>query len=287
MQKTSCNVIFVYILLVVDLGVNIIDNLLSSLPKSVFSYNNHHEYINKLAFTLVVIQILAIIFVVVDLALYLLEIAEKVRQFAWLQQCNDGEVIETKTNAKFPMPQRLALKLVLDKYWWSLMVGLLYLVLTIILQIVRLDPSWHPGTSLPPSLGRENSAKNDDRVGKNLRMDPSELIVTNYHSESALNNNNNYDSVKPTMISNDDLTVEPTMVPINKPMTRANLEQDFRLEDSLPPIMFLLIHKLLSTCYYVSFVVMYRATPNQMMNRIFCNKAQPSSEQRLFQFNPQ
>lgn len=187
MQKTSYNVLFVYALLIVDLVINVSDKLLYP-PQTT-------EDISKSAFSVVLLQICAILVVVIELVLHFFYISDQVRQFAWFQYT------KSSTSPRAPMPQRIALKLVLDKYWWSLVVGILYLVLTIILQLIRLDPRWHVRT-----------------------LDPS----TEGNSMNVYNN--------------------------------------------FIPIIVVLAHKLMSTCYYVSFVVIYRATPNQMINRIFSNK---------------
>lgn len=196
MQKTSYNVLFVYSLLVADLVINVSDKLL--YPPQTTSE------ISKSAFLVVLLQICAILIVVIDLVLHFFHISDRVRQFAWFQSS------KSPLNSQAPMPQRTALKLVLDKYWWSLVVGLLYLVLTIILQLIRLDRRWHMKVIEEPSASTKGG----------------------------------------------------TSINVYK---------------NLIPIFVLLAHKLMSTCYYVSFVVIYRATPNQMINRIFSNKPSPMS----------
>lgn len=173
MQKASYNVLFVYTLLIVDLVINVSDKLLYQQPQT-------------LVFSIVLLQICAIIIVVVDLVLHFFDTSDQVRQIVWFTFQKGS-----------PMPQRTALKLVLDKYWWSLVVGLLYLVLTIILQLIRLDLRWR----------------------RKMLGSYMEFI----------------------------------------------------------PVTVLLAHKLMSTCYYVSLVVICRATPNQMITRIFNNKTSSGS----------
>lgn len=246
MQKTSYNLIFVYGLLVVDLLVNITDNL--------FSASRHHGDGTTIMFVIVLIQIISIICVVIDLVLHFFETSDQVRKFAWNQRCRAGSEI-VRVGDVCPMPQRLALKLVLDKYWWSLLVGLLYLVLTIILQTVRLDPSWHNHRSSVVAVKANlmDEALVDESIfGRNL------LERENHGILSEMSNSITSKLPSPEAVpsaSNPNLAASTTNI-------------------NLLPIIVLLIHKLMSTCYYVSFVVVYRANPSQMVNRIlFVNKS--------------
>lgn len=253
MYKFSYNVIFVYGLLVVDLIINITDHLLTTTATNqtsiVQSDFNQRGEINSIAFIVVIIQIFAIFCVVIDLVLHFFQVADQVRQFAWVQLCQDRRVASSETINKSqrliesPMPQRIALELVLKKYWWSLLVGLLYLVLSIILHIIRLDPIWHYRGSV--NNGKLLSLLDAESSTNNLRMATNELII---NSEMAS--------------KDESLAREATR----------GIEMFSSLNQNLLPVIVLLLHKLMSTCYYVSFVVVYRATPSQMVNRIFVNK---------------
>lgn len=232
MQKTPYNVIFVYSLLVVDLLINITDNLISS------SHSNANE-ISTAAFSVVIIQILAITCVIINLVLHFFDTSDQVRQFAWAHRClsDSGDVRRSDRNAQ-PMAQRLALKLVLDRYWWSLLVGLLYLILTIILQIIRLDPSWHhshPKQTMNANLKTEEPTfSSGSLLDKLLEVDETFSGDSEYNSTSFSGQRSTQGAV--------------------------NL--------NLLPVIVLLVHKLMSTCYYVSFVVVYRASPAQKVGRI-------------------
>ena len=300
MLNTSYNVIFVYSLLVLDLLINITDNLLPL----------NYQAVDKgtVAFTIVIIQIVAIVCVVVDLLLHFFETSDKVRQVAWLrerQQQEDTNDHKKKATAAdefqfIPMPSRVALKLVLDKYWWSLLVGSSYLVLTIILQIVRLDPSWHTQHNTAAG-GIYNRANFDDHT-----LSVSSLFLGRSSIEAELQPTNGNEPPSPLLL-NSSLPTEnsnelhlSTSAPSNKPRDYVSLvwpstllptatkqqtsasefattgnrrmavttARRIRSTSSFLPIFVLLLHKLMSTCYYVSFVVVYRASPSQMLNRI-------------------
>lgn len=255
MNNKSCNVIFVYTLLVIDLVVNIADNL---LPPTELDFHHRKREISAIAFAIVIIQIVAIFCVVIDLVLYFFQVSDQVRQFAWIQLCRDSEDANGEPKLGYvsgPMPQRTALKLVLDKYWWSLLVGLLYLILTIILQIIRLDPSWQfkVYSSKLVAADLELQDQNSGPGSDSLRMDSKNEILASELITSSLSPANEIQSDKmPELIGRPSL---PSM------------------EHNLLPLTVLLVHKLMSTCYYVSFVVVYRATPKQIVTRIFQNKA--------------
>lgn len=212
MSTRLCNIVFVYTLLVIDLLINITQNLFSPFRANSF----HIRDIDSFAFAIVVIQIIAILCVIIDLILYLYHAADKLCQYYWAQL---QKATSVSAMSCF-LPQRMALKLVLDKYWWSLLVGAIYLVLTIILQIIRLNPEWQYSvtsndfnSSLPP-VDKENG---------------SELL-------SALEELKN----------------------------RSSPDYDI-FKQNLIPVAVLLAHKLTSTCYYVSFFVVYKTSPDQVM----------------------
>lgn len=278
MYTISYNIIFVYCLLITDLLINITDHLLTTTTvvastKSVQLDSRHEREISGIAFIVVIIQIFAIFCIVINLVLHLFQISDQVRQFAWLQLCQNTRssanhsLIERKPQRliETPMPQRIALKLVLEKYWWSLLVGLLYLVLTIILQIIRLDPIWHHDRENLNS-GKLLSLLNSDMsivggdlpVSNNLRMASDELSlkldIVGSGDEFMIGDGEEHN----TGSYNDNKTL-------------------YSLNKNLLPVIILLIHKLMSTCYYVSFVVVYRATPTQKLHRIFINKQNPQS----------
>lgn len=252
MFKTSLNVIFVYSLLVVDLLVNITDNLLQ--PSNLNLKNNSD--ISLSSFIIVLIQIIAIICVIIDLVLHFFQASDQVRQCAWFQKCRDAKGAQNRNyrgnNDQCPMPQREALKLVLDKYWWSLVVGCLYLVLTIVLQIYRLDLNLHD---------RLTSSEADIRD----EVTSTKAFITN-EPASILDSH---------LLTKGDIYHSLVSEKITNPIEAEGISSGGTGDDKrgprqrcLLPIIVLLIHKLMSTCYYVSFVVVYRASPSQMVNRI-------------------
>lgn len=249
MYKLTYNVLFVYALLILDLLLNISDNL----PFGKQPASNTRRTINSVAFSIILVQVVAILCVVFNLALHLFEAAEELRLSAW------QETTDSSFRRIAPMAPRTALKLVLDKYWWSLFVGLLYLVLTVILQIVRTDPIWHPASSPRPSIGlttrltvsvlspSETSATSNDLFGNDhFRLEPGEGLGS----------------------------LEAGLLPAARE-TDATEPGESKSINFLPTLL-LLIHKLVSTCYYVSFVVVYRINPRQMMSRILSTHQQQS-----------
>lgn len=251
MQKTSYNVIFVYSLLVVDLLVNIADKL---IPSTYIEHTSHKKQISGIAFSIVIIQIFSILCVVINLVLHFFDASDQVRQFAWHHHCAGKD--DGTSRSATSMPQRAALKLVLDKYWWSLLVGVLYLVVTIVLQIVRLDPSWNY-SALNAKLTAFNETSSNFsslRLGLNEQTVPVDpvLVAEEHFSETS------------------SARYEPQPAEDYSDVAQAT-------SSNLLPIIVLLIHKLMSTCYYVSFVVVYRATPNQILARIFVNPHKTTS----------
>lgn len=242
MQKISTNIIFIYSLLIVDLLVNITDNLLA--PTVTPQDADKHGTISTLSFSIVIIQVVAIICVIINLVLHFFEASDQVRQLSWIQQCCSSDGSSSSCD---PMPQRVALKLVLDRYWWSLVVGLLYLVLTIILQIVRLDSSlFEPST---PATGTDTKLVESE-------ANPDLLYYQNIkssHTEIALEKREKLFSTAEIYHS-------------------SFASGSYSLRNLLPTLV-LLIHKLISTCYYVSFVVVYRTSPCHMGSRILNNKS--------------
>lgn len=249
MYKISFNIIFVYGLLILDLLINVTDNLISPTIQT-FNSIKVVKTINNTVFVIVLVQIFSIICVILNLILHFFQVSDKVREFAWLKLC---EKDDRKLLFK-PMSQKIALSLVLNKYWWSLLVGFFYLVLTIILQIIRLDSSWHFKQSSTKFLSSSLHLINqDDGTIRNQNID--EMII---------NSTNNSLLIGASSIMN------PTQT------TTLNLD--------LSNII-ILIHKLVSTCYYVSFLVVYRSTPNQMINRIFSTKANSTTTSNSFRID--
>jgi hypothetical protein len=302
-QTLSVNVALVYGLLLIDLLVNITDNLPVASPNQNQNYywlvaaagrsapNGHPRswrrvpIISPFTFATILIQILAIAFVVISLALRFFNVADRVRQSAWLlvavqQQDNSmdslsptsrgnaapasrtgrpvagSSMLLLKSNKQklqqqqqqqrsfliSPMPQRTALKLVLDRYWWSLVVGLTYLVLTIILQTNKIDSQrW-----TVPIAGIEPTAVDDERPP------PDAFGAT---------------TLGPTTTTNETAAL---LAPAATSQRQADV-------GSLVPVLIVLIHKLMSTCYYVSFVVVYRASPLQMANRVLAMSSKHST----------
>ena len=311
MFKTSHNVLFVYSLLLIDLLVNISDNLIpapSYLARNVT--NNELELIiSPWTFTIFIIQIIAIICVVIDLVVYFFNVSDQVKQIACLLIESEAQIGATPSNEALqksdhqasnepaqvqwatqtqsqpncrqaqqqiiPMPQRVALKLVLDKYWWSLLVGLIYLVLTIILQIVRLDPSWHHNQA---HLMQQASKAGQPLASENLiQLDTSpDLMFALFGKQDA-----DKPAAAETRVGPGSLLADQREDRGNLLAADSSLHEDLQLiagnnhrgpnrdaNMSLVPVLIVLIHKLMSTCYYVSFVVVYRATTSQMVNRI-------------------
>lgn len=271
MYRTSKNVIFVYGLLLIDLLVNITDNLVpgASRWQSYYLLPTRPEQsgpqrlrrvpiVSSLIFATIVVQILAIIMVIISLTLRFFDVADGVRQSAWLvtrrrrRRRGGRELVEGATErhaehaasnrwddklelALAPMAQRTALKLVLHRFWWSLVVGLTYLVLTIILHINKLDgrQKWPATIENKPKLADWNA---DDDEKRRLEG-PTETWPPEVESQG-----------------------------------------------DVWPILIVLIHKLMSTCYYVSFVVVYRASLSQMVNRVLAtsDKQPPTASSSQF-----
>lgn len=252
MYKISYNVTFVYCLLVVDLLINMTDHL---IPPTQPNLIHGGRDIDSLVFSIVIIQVFAILSVVVDLVLHFFQASDQIIQLARLESCNSsGKPINS------PMPQRIGLKLVLDKYWWSLFVGLMYLVLTIILQIIRLDPSWHNGGRTYSSMRLVNLTTDyiDSKKSDSLKMDNNEMIVSSAEADAF----------------EDDKLSKSTGISSSNEGNMSDIQSTY----NFLPVLILLVHKLMSTCYYVSFVVVYRVSSNSMVNRMFAaNKSQQSN----------
>lgn len=276
MYQISKNVLFVYGLLLIDLLVNITDNLVPNqrkqnyywLSSSMPNGGQHLRRVNIISsstFATILVQILAIICVVISLALRFFDVADRVRQSSWLLTpktpksllSSSGQASEPRTRQDrcqqrppfvvTPMPQRTALKLVLDRYWWSLVVGLTYLVLTIILQINKIDSQRWPTAPLVgndrgegrPTLA--NSQQAGPNFSREMQPDKGSIDAT--------------DETLPSTAA----AAETESPELTNQLTDGG---------SLLPILIVLIHKLMSTCYYVSFVVVYRVSPVQMVNRV-------------------
>lgn len=266
----SYNVLLVYSLLFVDLLINITDNL---LPKpSYVSINNQTSQlefvVSSWAFTVFIIQIVSIVCVISSLFLHLFNVSDQVKQVAQLKSAQAVEVDSWQPEygapsgiRLIPITQRLALKLVLDKYWWSLLVGLSYLVLSAILQIIRLDPSWHNDIrQLFEQASVQKNINLNERLPTSRReswTDTKNLAVLVADPEVSRHE---------TQISRDGLNIT-TDDGFNL-STTWNVSDSVTLNMNLIPVLIILVHKLMSTCYYVSFVVVYRASTNQMVNRI-------------------
>lgn len=280
-EESSYNQVMVYSLLLIDLVINISDDLL--LPSSrdwmmAVSESKNQINVNNYQFVIIIIRIIAIICVIGCLILHFLEVSDKVRQIAWLEYLEENDELErnimesSKGKSRItPLPRRIALKLVVDKYWWSLLVGLSYLVLTIILQIVQLQQYNFRRPLLEPNvIGEKLSSRTiiekendynqiydqDGEISGKLRMQLSELVV-------------NQSSYSTKLLQSTRIGAEG---PDNRRFKFRGYLESVR-QHSIPQTLLLLVHKLTSTFYYISFVVVYRATPNQIMNRIFSGKS--------------
>jgi len=259
MNQMSKNVAFVYSLLIIDLLVNIADNVVST--NHISRIFDRAESATRVAFMIYIIQVFAIIIVVLNLIWHFLNISDKVEQSSYLVVRSTHKSRVTFTNR--PLPHRLALKLVLDKYWWSLLVGALYLVLTIILQIIRLDSAWH----LQETAVFRNLRQSQYVTGHRARLQ--------YYNEAFERNptakDHQENSLNVTMIGNELLT---NMLKTTTPLPpREKNRDDDQMFKNLVPIMIILVHKLVSTCYYISFVVIYRLQPSQMVNRVLASQS--------------
>lgn len=262
MNQISYNVTLVYSLLVIDLLVNISDNVVAPSHKPIRNIGSKPETPdNSLAFTIYIVQIVAIITVIVDLMWHFLNVSDQVRQFAYLavNKNHNNKPFE----ARSPIPQRLALKLVLDKYWWSLLVGLSYLVLTIILQIVRLDPTWHHYEPVYAGNLTQHGRMLSDQLqyyNEAYERDPASTATT-------LSNDLGTKIPETATIT----TIEPPILRSfnGRALSNDQTKASANITMNLVPTLILLVHKLVSTCYYISFVVVYRLQPNQMVHRIF------------------
>lgn len=237
MVKLSYNVIFVYTLLAVDLLINVANSFL--YPAQISSLPHKFGGVTEdFAFTIVLVQIFANLCIVFDLILYFFSISDEVKQYASAQ----AKLLKHNTEHQesiLPLPQRQALKLVLDRYWWSLVVSLTYLVLSIEIHLIRLDSSWR--TKAKVSDVSENTHES-------LRMN---FQVNTIENESMASSD-----LKQSIWSDSDGAVN---------------------DSNLFPIVVVLVHRLLSTCYYISLVVIYRAQTSQLVNRIFTNSRKLTS----------
>jgi len=225
MRKIPLNVVFVYCLLAIDLFVNLTDNL----PSPTKQESHREQTISFSTSIIFVVQIAAIFCVMVDLVLHFFNASDQVRQF---HECRDEKNAKLPFSSVAPMPQRVALKLVLDRYWWSLLVGSSYLVLTIILQIVRLDPIW-----------------NHEGGASSLLATHSRLTSSTVHPVDG------NDAHRVEKLNDNKILQENS----------STTQEDLAVEGNLLPVFVLLVHKLTSTFYYVSVVVVYRATSNQIV----------------------
>lgn len=218
----------------IDLFVNITDEL---IPPWSPEFKQSGRQINSVAFILVLIQVTSIMCAVLSLISQLFDASDLLIKHATLKVCKDDDNHpETpKLILRSKIPYRSAMKLVLDKYWWSLVVGSSYMVITIILQIVRLDPSWHDSSLLSDGLGsppKFRGSKGTD-PWMNVQDTPHSAVFDIYRD------------------------------------TRLAEAGEFRDHNSgWIPIFISMFHKLMSTCYYVTFVVINRTLPRQMMSRI-------------------
>lgn len=290
------NVIIIYILLLIDLTINITDKLIPSreivgpaegnrdissngLRNTGNNFSgrnrNHVEYrINPTAFIIVLVQILSITCAIINLMFHLLEAADKIRFEAIVErvivggqdncdhndpalrsnknnklnesvkdnltaQTNDQDDRKTYDNlnvrpraAALRLPSGLpisaSIKLVIDRYWWALVVAISYLVLSMCLQIVKFETD----ITLSENVGKLFENENDyvTVLEKNIT-----ILKSMDHERRFLD---------------------------SSPDLRHQDEQIWL------PVFISMSHKLMSTCYYVSFVVIYRLTPAQIKDRI-------------------
>lgn len=308
-KQHRINVFIIYILLLVDLTINITEKLIpireirvpASQAESTTGLRNnggnnftnsnedrmngnvhHNDYrINTTAFIIVLVQILSIICAIINLIFHFLEAANKIRLEAIVERVtkqtkpnNNGIFALSSTsspqsqssehlsrraskqnnnnnnnidpnsrvnknnnnnnNARFKeqinrdlsvesqatklrlptgLPISASIKLVIDRYWWSLVVAISYLILSLCLQIVRIES----GLSVTETMDNKRKVE----------------YVTN----------------------------------------QEKVEENFQQHEQIwMPILISMLHKLMSTCYYVSFVVIYRLTPDQIKERILAQE---------------
>lgn len=275
MSQFSYNTTFVYSLLVLDLLINITDNVVAP--------NKQDGKIAQTTLIILVIQILANLAVVIHLVVHLFNVSDQVRQHIWIATMTKGKhPNKNNPNYNVQIPQRVALKLVLGKYWWSLQIGIMYLVLTIILQIVRLDPVWHFYEQQSSSI-RTNRPLEVSPVFYNslqsyneaYERDPTST-TTSLPDDLSVSSTSSFESKLDELLAS--TTVSSTKRPLfefgnNMPPLKGS-ESVIKMGRSLIPLLVLLTHKLVSTCYYISFVVIYRLQPSQMIHRILYNHQQ-------------
>lgn len=239
--------------MLIDLLVNIFDHLLLKYERCLTG-----------AF---LIQDLAIACALISLMVHFLNISDQVRISSrahfldvYLNSKEDGAKLLdlNKLNQHLALiPQRIALKLVLDKYWWSMFVGFLYSVLTLISQISKLD-----------SLEYEHGYQHRQTTVMEPFRDGSVL------KENLTTINNNSELIKLA----DSFKLAPNTLAFKEFSTETKLDTNkdpgdlvISTSTSTYSILLLLLHRIVSTCYYVSFLVMYRISPNHIVNRLFKN----------------
>lgn len=248
MSQLTSKALFIYVLLSIDLFVNITDELIA--PRKLVTHTSPIEDVNNMAFVLVLIQIASILCAVSSLISHFLEAADQVIQRAVLIPCNGShtDAIQQSPLRGVQLPRRSALKLVVDKYWWSLLVGSSYVVLTIILQIIRLDPDWHHRPKLMSHVSFPESSHANLSVADFL-LDSREILQReNYNGHRDHIISGRYGSGENDNVSGD------------------------QSETTWMSIMVSMFHKLISTCYYVTFVVINRTSPKQMTTRILAQE---------------
>lgn len=307
-QRNQLNVLLIYSLLIIDLFVNISDKLIPAHywlededEDQIDQTKRGQEdkktqvrmvQISGLAFIVVISQITSIVCVIINLIFHFLKASDELSLNAVIEEVvnineNKSSKLEeeeekeakklklAETQIKHAyreengqsLPMSTALKLIIDHYWWSLIVGLFYLVLTIIMQIVRLDTVW---------LDRSFSN------GKQTTLAALHGPVASYEEK----NENVFTSVSTTNTfsssRDDSLTRLDTMIDNVHKINQYEINNHDKTYHHLPlmskqhhnhniswlPIIVSVFHKLLSTCYYVSLVVIYRVTPKQMKDRI-------------------
>lgn len=235
--------LFIYILLTVDLFVNVSDKPLYSVLAETQDESSKGIY-RLVAITLELVQLLTIMCVVLIILLHLFEATDKVIQHGALQIYKDDTNCQSGSDPilDYELSQKLALKLVLKRYWWSLSIGIAYLVVTIIIRFVKFD------TLDDSARSQIVSSRNDEDV----------------HIESLRSNLKSWNSYEEFKSSREDVTLTSPEFIDQKGSNQTNI--------SWISLIISIFHKLLSTIYYITTIIIIRTTPENMMKGILLSE---------------
>lgn len=226
----------VYILLLLDLIINI---------SGQFNVTGGSQgNISTLAFTIVVLQLAGLLCLTLIVVARFFKAADEIIQNArYRESLSKGRHVTVTYTI---VPLRAALRLVLDKFWWSLAAGTVYIVVTLILQIVRLDPTWQSttaSTELRQPIDRLDNWR-DDSEAASLRS-----YVTPEYQDSAA-------------------TRQPIDITSTSGAHQTWNATDHQDKPSWLPVVVLFAHKLMSTCYYVSVIVVNRMSSRHIISQV-------------------